>query len=163
MDTVKVDLAVIGAGPAGQKGAIQGAKAGKKVTLIDRLGLLGGASLHTGTIPSKTLRMAIIDLTGFLQSAYYGQEQKTAREISMKDLTFRVNKVIADENTLLTEQCAGNGVEVIYGTARFAGPHTLEVLDAQGQISHLLEAEKILIAVGSKPRSTNSTYWSSKP
>ena len=152
MEKLKVDLAVIGAGPAGQKGAIQGAKVGKKVALIDRLGLLGGACLHTGTIPSKTLRMAILDLTGFLQSAYYGQEQRTAREISMKDLTFRVNKVIEDENALLAEQCVGNGVEVIYGTARFADSHTLEVLDLQGQVSHLLGAEKILVAVGSKPR-----------
>lgn len=152
MNTVKVDLAVIGAGPAGQKGAIQGAKADKKVALIDRLGQLGGACLHTGTIPSKTLRMAILDLTGFLQSAYYGQAQRTTQEISMRDLTFRVNKVIEDENRLLAEQCAGNGVEVVYGTARFADAHTLEVLDAQGQISHQVEAEKILIAVGSKPR-----------
>lgn len=152
MENLKVDLAVIGAGPAGQKGAIQGAKVGKKVALIDRLGLLGGACLHTGTIPSKTLRMAILDLTGFLQSTYYGQEQKTAREISMGDLTFRVNKVIEDENRLLAEQCAGNGVEVIYGMARFADANTLEILDSQGQISHQVEAEKILITVGSKPR-----------
>ena len=152
MEKLKADLAVIGAGPAGQKGAIQGAKIGKKVVLVDRLGLLGGACLHTGTIPSKTLRMAILDLTGFLQSAYYGQAQKTAREISMNDLTFRVNKVIEDENKLLAEQCAGNGVEVVYGTARFTDAHTLEVLDAQGQVSHQVEAEKFLIAVGSKPR-----------
>jgi len=152
MNTVKVDLAVIGAGPAGQKGAIQGAKSDKKVALIDRLGLLGGACLHTGTIPSKTLRMAILDLTGFLQSTYYGQAQRTAREISMSDLTFRVNKVIEDENKLLAEQCAGNGVEVIYGSGRFADSHTLEVLNAQGQISHRVESEKFLIAVGSKPR-----------
>lgn len=152
MENLKVDLAVIGAGPAGQKGAIQGAKGGKKVALVDRLGLLGGACLHTGTIPSKTLRMAILDLTGFLQSAYYGQEQRTTQEISMGDLTFRVNKVIEDENKLLAEQCAGNGVEVVYGTARFADAHTVEVLDAQGQVSHQVEAEKVLIAVGSKPR-----------
>jgi NAD(P) transhydrogenase len=66
METQKVDLAVIGAGPAGQKGAIQGAKAGMQVAVVDRLGLLGGSCLNHGTIPSKTLRRAILDMTGFV-------------------------------------------------------------------------------------------------
>ena len=74
MESLSVDLAVIGAGPAGQKGAIQGAKAGKSVAIIDRLGMLGGSCLHQGTIPSKALRMAILDLSGFLQSIYVGDE-----------------------------------------------------------------------------------------
>ena len=99
--SMEVDLAVIGAGPAGQKGAIQGAKAGKRVVVIDRLGLLGGACLNQGTIPSKTLRRAILDLTGYLQSAYYGQARRSREEVSISDLTFRVNKVIEDENALL--------------------------------------------------------------
>ncbi len=123
-DSLEVDLAVIGAGPAGQKGAIQGAKAGKKVVVIDRLGLLGGACLNQGTIPSKTLRRAILDLSGYLQSAYYGHAHRTHEEVSIADLTFRVNKVIEDENELLQEQCAGNGVQTAYGTAQFVDANT---------------------------------------
>ena len=88
--SMEVDLAVIGAGPAGQKGAIQGAKAGKRVVVIDRLGLLGGACLNQGTIPSKTLRRAILDLTGYLQSAYYGQARRSREEVSISDLTFEM-------------------------------------------------------------------------
>ena len=110
MQSIEADLVVIGAGPAGQKAAIQGTKAGKKVVLVDRMGLLGGHCLHHGTIPSKTLRRAILDLTGFLQSAYFGHEH---RKVSMSDLTFRINKVIEDQNDMLQKQCEGNGVEVV--------------------------------------------------
>ena len=152
MKTLEVDLAVIGAGPAGHKGAIQGAKAGKKVVLIDRLGLLGGASLNQGTVPSKTLRRAILDLTGFEQVAYFGQEQKTRREVSMSDLMFRINKVIADQNELLSEQCEANGIETIYGTARFVDERNIEVLSEAGDIVGRIGAEYTLITTGSRPR-----------
>jgi NAD(P) transhydrogenase len=150
--TLEVDLAVIGAGPAGQKGAIQGAKAGKKVALIDRMGKLGGASLNQGTVPSKALRRAILDLTGFLQAGYFGHTQRDRGEISMSDLLFRVDKVIQHENEVLRQQCEGNGVEVVYGSARFADEHLIEVLDSQGQVTHQLVAQKALIATGSSPR-----------
>ena len=126
MQSVEADLAVIGAGPAGQKGAIQAAKAGKNVVLVDRMGLLGGACLHQGTIPSKALRRAILDLTGFLQSAYFGHEH---RKVSMQDLTFRINKVIEDQNLVLEQQCRDNGVNVVYGSARFVDDRNIEVLD----------------------------------
>ncbi|MQF82370.1 MAG: FAD-dependent oxidoreductase, partial [SAR202 cluster bacterium] len=76
MEKLKTDLTVIGAGPAGLKGAIQGAKAGKTVVVVDRLGKLGGACLNQGTIPSKTLRSAILDLTGYIESSYYGNSLK---------------------------------------------------------------------------------------
>ena len=152
MKTLEVDMAVIGAGPAGQKGAIQGAKAGEKVVVIDRLGLLGGACLNQGTIPSKALRQAILDLTGFLQSAYFGESHRSRREISINDLNLRVDKVIEDENALLLEQCKGNGVEVAYGSARFVDEHAIEVVDQKGQVACQVRAEKVLISTGSRPR-----------
>ena len=152
MKELEVDLVVIGAGPAGQKGAIQGAKAGKKVAIIDRLGLLGGASLHHGTIPSKALRSAILDLSGFMQSTYYGGQHYTLREITMTDLTARIQKVIDDSCSQLDEQCAGNGVEVVYGSARFVDPHLVEALDADGKVLARVRADKALIATGSRPR-----------
>ena len=147
-----VDLAVIGAGPAGLKGAVQGAEAGKKVIVVDRLGVLGGACLNQGTVPSKTLRRAILDLTGFVQSVYFGGGHRTSHEISVEDLKARINRVITDENALLRDQCANKGVAVCFGTARFVDGHTLEVLDEQGQVSDRVEAGKILIATGSRPR-----------
>src|SRR6185295_11085235 len=106
MKRTTVDLAVIGAGPAGLTGALQGAGIGKKVVVIDRLGVLGGASLNHGTIPSKALRRAIIDLTGFTQMAYF---EKARQTVSMHDLMFRVSKVVRDGNARLRRQCAEYG------------------------------------------------------
>ncbi len=149
MQSVEADLAVIGAGPAGQKGAIQAAKAGKNVVLVDRMGLLGGACLHQGTIPSKALRRAILDLTGFLQSAYFGHEH---RKVSMQDLTFRINKVIEDQNLVLEQQCRDNGVNVVYGSARFLDDRNIEVLDENATPTSQIKTDFTLIATGSRPR-----------
>ena len=149
MQSVEADLAVIGAGPAGQKGAIQAAKAGKNVVLVDRMGLLGGACLHQGTIPSKALRRAILDLTGFLQSAYFGHEH---RKVSMQDLTFRINKVIEDQNLVLEQQCRDNGVNVVYGSARFVDDRNIEVLDENATPTAQIKTDFTLIATGSRPR-----------
>lgn len=152
MDMLQVDLAVIGAGPAGQKGAIQGAKAGKKVVLIDRMGMLGGACLHQGTIPSKALRLAILDTTGFHLKAYFGDDAKHHEKISMKDLQDRLNRVISDQNQELELQCEGNEVETIYGSARFVDEHLIEVLDINGEVIKQVVSDYTLIATGSSPR-----------
>jgi NAD(P) transhydrogenase len=149
---LKVDLVVIGAGPAGQKGAIQAAKAGKRVVIVDRLGLLGGACLNQGTVPSKTLRSVILDLTGFTQSVYHGREPRGSGDISVEDLRSRVERVINDENQVLAAQCESNGIMTDFGTARFWDPYTVEVVDEQGQVTTRIEADKALIATGSRPR-----------
>lgn len=151
-EQLEVDLAVIGAGPAGQKGAIQGAKAGKKVVVIDRLGLLGGACLNQATVPSKTLRAAILDMTGFIQSAYHGKSLGGPRQISVDDLRSFMEKVIAEENQVLAQECAANGIVTAFGTARFTDPHTVEVVDAEQRVSYVVRAHKYLIATGSSPR-----------
>ena len=151
MKPQRADLLVIGAGPAGQKGAIQGAKGGLEVVVVDRLGLLGGACLNQGTVPSKALRAAILDMTGFIQSEYHGR-QRPQPEISIDDLRARVSKVIEDENRVLREQCEKNGVATAFGTARFADEHTVEVADAEGQVRARFETDKVLIATGSRPR-----------
>lgn len=149
MKRFTVDLAVIGAGPAGLMGALQGAQVGKKVVIIDRLGLLGGASLHHGTIPSKTLRRAIIDLTGFSQMAYFGQARQA---VSMHDLMSRVSKVLEDENAFLHKQCVESGIDVISGTARFIDPYCIEVRDVQSEVCGYVLSNYTLIATGSRPR-----------
>jgi NAD(P) transhydrogenase len=151
MKTEQVDLLVIGAGPAGQKGAIQGAKGGLKVVVADRLGLLGGSCLNQGTVPSKALRQAILDMTGFIQSGYHGS-QGSQHEISFDELRSRVNKVIEDENRVLSEQCEANDIGTAFGTARFTDEHVVEVTDEAGQVSARFEADKVLISTGSRPR-----------
>src|SRR5258707_4012777 len=142
------DLVVIGSGPAGQKGAIAAAKLGKRVAMVDRREMTGGVSLHTGTIPSKTLREAVLYLTGYRQRAFYGRDYKLKQEISIADLMERVNTVVAREMAVIRDQLARNGVTTIDGTARFTRPHTLEVEGRQrGQI---VEADYVLIPCGTR-------------
>ena len=114
MQQRQVDLAVIGAGPAGQKGAIQAAKLGKKVVVVDPMSRLGGASLNLGTIPSKALREAILDLTGFRNRSYYGRGQEQA-QISINDLNYRLQKVIEDQDALIGRQLAKNDIDYVHG------------------------------------------------
>src|SRR5512134_2681552 len=91
------DLAVIGSGPAGQKGAIAAAKLGKKVAIVDRKEMVGGVCIHTGTIPSKTLREAILYLSGFRERSFYGRDYSVKEEIAVSDLAFRVQSVLGRE------------------------------------------------------------------
>jgi NAD(P) transhydrogenase len=142
------DLIIIGSGPAGQKGAIAAAKLGKRVAMVDRREMTGGMSLHTGTIPSKTLREAVLYLTGYRQRAFYGRDYKLKEEISTADLMERVNTVVNREVAVIREQLRRNGVVMLDGTAHFAGPHTLEVEGRQG--AQTVEADYVLIACGSR-------------
>lgn len=144
----RFDLVVIGSGPAGQKGAIAAAKLGKRVAIVDRRERIGGVSLHTGTIPSKTLREAVLYLTGYRQRAFYGRDFKLKEEISIADLSERVNTVISRESAVIREQLGRNGVALIDGMARFTGLHTLEVEGVQK--AHTVEADHILIACGTR-------------
>jgi NAD(P) transhydrogenase len=142
------DLLVIGSGPAGQKAAIQGAKLGRRVALIEREPSLGGVSANTGTIPSKTARAAIMDLTGFAQRSVYGDAYRVTNTITVDDLLWRTQHVIEHERAVVRDQLRRNGVDVIEGTASFLDPHTLEVA---GPRPLPLRGDKIVIAVGTRP------------
>jgi len=144
------DLVVIGSGPAGQKGAVAAAKLGRSVAVVDRKELVGGCCLHTGTIPSKTMREAILYLSGFRQRTFYGRDYALKEDISVADLAFRVETVIAGEMAVVRAQLKRNGIAVLGGTARFAGPHTIEVVSAEGAIERL-HAGHVLIACGTRP------------
>ena len=143
------DLVVIGSGPAGQKGAICAAKLRKKVAIVDRGQRLGGVSLHTGTIPSKTLREAILYLSGFRQRSFYGSDYVLQEIISMPDLNRRVSKVREHELEVVRNQLRRNGVTVLEGSARFTGPNALSVESNEG--SRTIKAENVLIACGTRP------------
>src|SRR5262245_11485173 len=121
------DLVVIGSGPAGQKGAIAAAKMGKRVAIVDRTAMIGGVCLNTGTVPSKTLREAILYLTGLRQRAFYGQDYKVKQDISVSDLSSRVASVRKRESEVIHQQLGRNDIRIIDGLARFVDANRLEV------------------------------------
>jgi NAD(P) transhydrogenase len=149
MTSQPYDLVVIGSGPAGQKGAIAAAKLGKRVALIDREAMIGGVCLHTGTIPSKTMREAILYLTGLRQRAFYGRDYRLKQEISVSDLISRVESVKTREKEVINQQLSSNGISKINGVARFIDANCLEV-DQNGDIAKVA-AEHVLIACGTRP------------
>ncbi|HTU74433.1 MAG TPA: Si-specific NAD(P)(+) transhydrogenase [Trebonia sp.] len=148
------DLLVIGSGPGGQKAAIAAAKLDRRVALVERPEMLGGVCLNTGTIPSKTLRQAILYLTGVDQREIYGQSYRVKDEITIADLTARTSHVVTRENDVVRSQLGRNRVSIIRGMARFIGPNEVEVDDGRRISSgrgQKVSAEKIVIATGTVP------------
>ncbi len=151
MEEIFADFVVIGSGPAGQKAAIQAAKLGKSVIVIEKDHFPGGASLNSGTIPSKSLREAILDLTDFYTRSFYGQKRQE-KEISINDLNFRLHKVLEEQRKMLLRQFEKNKIRLIYGSARFEDRHQILVLDQESRILYQVKGDFFLIATGSKPR-----------
>jgi len=143
------DLIVIGSGPAGQRAAIQGAKSGKRVALIEKREVIGGACINTGTIPSKTMREAVLHLSGYNYQNVYGVNYRVKEKITMADLAFRVQHVIKTEIDVTQAQLARNGIEVITGVASFLDPHHIRVEGSRGNSD--FKAGVIIIATGTKP------------
>ncbi|WP_329171796.1 Si-specific NAD(P)(+) transhydrogenase [Streptomyces sp. NBC_01477] len=144
------DILVIGSGPGGQKAAIAAAKLGRRAALVDRADRLGGVSLHTGTIPSKTLREAVLYLTGLNQRDLYGQSYRLKEDITVADLTARTQHVVGREVDVVRNQLSRNRITVLDGTGRFLDEHTVAVRDAGGQ-DRVLTADHIVIASGTRP------------
>jgi len=144
------DLVVVGSGPAGQKAAIQGAKLGKNIALVERHVALGGACVNTGTIPSKTIREAILYLTGLNQRAIYGQSYRLKDAVSIEDIALRTRHVVEREREIIRDQLLRNRVTILDGCARFVDPHTLAI-DGRDGVERSVSAESIVLATGSKP------------
>lgn len=151
MEEVFADLVVIGSGPAGQKAAIQGAKLGKKVIVIEKDPDPGGNSLYSGTIPSKTFRESILTLTRFYERRF-GNQQYEIGSVTIADLNNRRQNVIEGEKEVVLRQLKKNGIQVIRGAARFENPHTLFVLDHEERLRYHVKSKFFVIATGSKPR-----------
>lgn len=151
MEEVQADFVVIGSGPAGQKAAIQAAKLGKNVVVLERDEHLGGASLNSGTIPSKSLREAILDLTDFYKNSFYGKHD-ALKTVSINDLNYRLNKVLEEQRAILQRQFDKNKIRVIHGLASFDSSTLLHVMDKSGLRTHVIKFDFCLIATGSKPR-----------
>ncbi len=144
------DVLVIGSGPGGQKAAIAAAKLDRRVAIVERPDMLGGVCLNTGTIPSKTLREAVLYLTGLDQREMYGQSYRVKDEITIGDLTARTRHVVSRENDVVRSQLSRNRVSIHTGTASFTGPEAVTITDAAGRTREVT-AEKIIIATGTKP------------
>ena len=149
MHQVQYDLVVIGSGPAGQKGAIAAAKLGKHVAMVDRNEMVGGVCIHGGTVPSKTLREAILHLTGFRHRSFYGNDYVVKDRISIRDLGARVTQVVERETGVVRDQLRRNNIDLFCGIATFADANTIEVQGANE--AHFLHANHILIACGTRP------------
>jgi NAD(P) transhydrogenase len=148
---LRYDLVVIGSGPGGQRAAIQGAKAGKRVAVVEKQNAIGGVCINTGTIPSKTMREAVLHLSGFYSKNFYGANRAASEAISMRDLLFRVQRVVENEVGVTQDQLKRNGVDTIHGVAKFTDPHHLRVENGNGFAE--LEGEYIVIATGTQPAS----------
>lgn len=143
------DVIVVGTGPAGQRAAVQAAKLGASVAAIEGQRRIGGAAINHGTIPSKTLREAVLYLTGFRQRGLYGVGYRVKEDITIEDLMFRLNHVLDREVAVMESQLARNGVEVIYGQCHFVAPHQLRVAADEGDID--VRGEIVILAPGSIP------------
>jgi NAD(P) transhydrogenase len=152
------DLLVIGSGPAGQKAAIQAAKLGRRSAIVERRAL-GGGSVNLGTIPSKTLREAVVYLTGLSQRAVYGDSYRVKEEITVEDLGMRTRRVVDREIDIVRNQLTRNHVQVFNGVARFVDPHTVAI---SGGEERRLSAENIVIASGTRPHRPDTVEFDNK-
>jgi NAD(P) transhydrogenase len=154
MTTERFDLVVIGSGPAGEKAAVQAAYFGKQVALVERAPQVGGACVHTGTVPSKTLREAALYVTGFQRRELYGMTLEIDRQASLRRLMGRLQAVTSQQVDQIGNNLQRHGVRVLHGQASFVAPHELAVrpgdADADAQVTRL-EAGVVLIATGSAP------------
>src|SRR5947208_1694811 len=155
------DVLVLGSGPGGQKAAIAAAKLGRQVAIVERRHMIGGVCINTGTIPSKTLREAVLYLTGLTQRELYGQSYRVKQDITVADLAARTDHVVSREVDVVRSQLSRNGVDILTGAGRFHDPHTVIVTDESGRESRH-SAGKIVIATGSRPARPDSVDFDDK-
>lgn len=144
------DLIAIGSGPAGRRGAIQAAKLDKKVLVVEKSMRVGGVSVHTGTIPSKTLRETVLNLSGWRERGFYGRTYKVKANITADDLRHRLSQTLDHEVDVLEHQFARNTVTKVNGHARFTGPNQVEIALADGR-KQSVTFDRALISVGTQP------------
>ena len=152
MSAVQYDLIVIGSGPSGQRAAVAAAKMKKRVAVVEARTVVGGVCINTGTIPSKTMREAVMHLSGYNYRSIYGMNYRVKEKITMADLAFRVQGVVKTEVDVTEAQLSRNGIDVIHGIARFESPNQIRVEGPQADTT--LASDRIIIAVGTRPASS---------
>jgi NAD(P) transhydrogenase len=148
--TYDYDMLVIGSGPSGRRAAVQSAKIGKSVLVVEKGRRVGGVSVHTGTIPSKTLRETVLNLSGWRERGFYGRSYRVKKDIDAGDLMARLRKTLDHEVEVLEHQFSRNAVKTACGEGRFLGPHDVEVTEETGE-KRVYRAAHILVACGTKP------------
>src|SRR5262245_47532782 len=148
MANYEYDMLVVGSGPAGQRAAIQSAKLEKQVAIVERKTVIGGVCINTGTIPSKTLREAVLHLSGYRERGVYGASYTVKQNISMDDLLYRTDHVIRHELDVTRHQLMRNRVEVIAASAAFVDAHTVRLQYADGSGFRDVTAANVVVAVG---------------
>ncbi|MDT8326926.1 MAG: Si-specific NAD(P)(+) transhydrogenase [Roseovarius sp.] len=143
------DLIIIGSGPAGRAAAIQAGKLKRRVLVVDRKDRLGGVSVHTGTIPSKTLRETVLNLSGWRERSFYGRAYRVKDDIGAEDLKARLHMTLDHEVDVLEHQFNRNHVDTLHGLARFVDPQTVDVATEAGDVTRLT-ADRFLISTGTK-------------
>jgi NAD(P) transhydrogenase len=151
------DLLVIGSGPGGQKAAIAAAKLGRRAAVVERRAMVGGVCVNTGTIPSKTLREAVLYLTGLNMRELYGQNYRVKEEITVADLLSRTQHVIGREIEVVRGQLHRNGIHLLQGSARFVDPHTIAVTGDHGE--RQVTAAHVVVATGTTPARPSSVEF----
>src|SRR6201986_4187954 len=147
------DIIIIGSGTAGQRGAIYATKKGKKVAVVERMRSVGGVCINTGTIPSKTMREAVLHLSGYNYRSIYGMNYRVKERITMADLAFRVQHVIKTEIDVTEAQLSRNNIEMLTGTASFEDATHVRVTNSRGPTVY--EGKNIIIGTGTKPASSD--------
>lgn len=150
MSDYTYDMIVIGSGPSGHRAAIQAAKLEKRVAVIEKKAVVGGVCINTGTIPSKTLREAVLYLSGYAERTLYGASYTVKQHITMEDLLFRTDHVVRNEIDVTRHQLLRNGIDLIEAEAAFVDPHTLRLKTLDGGGQREISAEFIVIATGTK-------------
>ncbi len=143
------ELIVIGSGPAGQKAAVAAAKAGRRVLVVERGGEVGGVCVHTGTIPSKALREAVVVLTGVRARGVNGLRIEMDDRLGVEDLISHTAAIVATETRVVREQMARNGITLIRGEASFVSDRSVSVATSSGE--RVFTTDRIVIAVGTEP------------
>jgi NAD(P) transhydrogenase len=148
--TETFDLIVIGAGPAGEKGASKAAQYGKRVALIERAPYLGGTGLNTGTIPSKTLRESALYFSGLRQRGLYGLDYSFRENLTMRDFMYRERTVVEKGRELMSQTVEQEKITILHGSGSIKDPHTVRINSSTGEKE--ISGEFIMIATGSSPR-----------
>ena len=144
------DLLVLGSGPADHRAAIQASKLGKKTAVVEHQAVVGGACINTGTIPSKTLREAVLHLSGYRERSIYGASYTVKKDITMPDLLVRTDNVIANELDVNRHQLQRNRVELLQAEGAFVDPNTVRLSGLDGHGHWDVTADNIIIAVGTR-------------
>lgn len=150
METKHFDLVVIGSGPAGEKAAIEASKMRKSTAIVEKRSVQGGVCIHTGTIPSKTLRETVMYIAGLRQRSAYGLMGGVKSNVSIRELMYRKEQVIQQELDVIAQNMARHRIQVIQGLGRLVDPHTVEVVGDNGEVTHL-NAGAIVISTGTRP------------